>query len=72
MRPRAQIGDRLVVPARVRDGKARVGVVVEVLGAEGLPPFSVRWEDGSQTLVYPSSAAHVVSAGPDEEGLSPG
>lgn len=66
-RTRAKIGDRLVLSPRTDEGAARVAVVVEVLGADGSPPFVVRWADGSQTVVYPSSAAYVLPEGPDAD-----
>lgn len=64
-RPRVQVGDRLVLPARTVGGGTRTAVVVEVWGAEGLPPLLLEWEDGSQTIVFPSSAAYVERADPE-------
>jgi len=66
-RPRVQIGDHLVLPPRVVDGCVRMAVVVDVLGEDGSPPFVLRWEDGSETVVYPSSAAYVVRRGSDDD-----
>lgn len=62
---RAQIGDRLVIE-RPRDSlPSREGVVVEIRGADGAPPYRVRWlDDGHETLVYPGPDAHVVPAVP--------
>lgn len=67
MRPRVQVGDRLVLPARTVGGAPRTAIVVDVLGEGGLPPFLLRWEDGSETVVYPSSAAYVKRPGSDSE-----
>ncbi len=66
-RPRAQKGDRLVLSPRTDEGTARVAVVVEVLGVDRSPPFVVRWADGSQSVVYPSSAAYVLAGGLDAD-----
>ncbi|MGI9594620.1 MAG: DUF1918 domain-containing protein [Acidimicrobiales bacterium] len=57
------MGDRIVLPPRGGVGGARTAVVVEVLGEHGSPPFVLRWEDGSESVVYPSSAAFVVRPG---------
>lgn len=62
-RPRVHVGDRLVLPARAAGGATRTAVVVEVLGEEGRPPFLLEWEDGSQTIVFPSTAAYVEGTG---------
>ncbi len=66
MRPRVQIGDRVVLPLGAAGDGVRRGTVVEVLGEGGGPPFVLRWEDGSQSIVYLSSAALVVP--PEEDG----
>ena len=65
-RPQVQIGDRLVLPPRVVGGDVRSAIVAEVLGENGSPPFVLRWEDGSETVVYPSSAAYVLQ--PESDG----
>ncbi|MGI9607951.1 MAG: DUF1918 domain-containing protein [Acidimicrobiales bacterium] len=57
-------GDRLLLPPRVRGDSPRIAVIVEVLGANGSPPFHVCWPDGSQSIVYPSTDAHLLRAGP--------
>ena len=36
---------------------------LEVRGADGGPPYVVRWADGHEGLVYPGDDAHVVAAG---------
>ena len=33
----------------------RAGVIVEVHGKEGGPPYLVRWDDGHQSVFFPSS-----------------
>jgi hypothetical protein len=47
-------GDRLVVPGASVDAPACSAEIIEVLGHGG-PPFRVRWEDGGESLVHPSS-----------------
>jgi hypothetical protein len=40
-----------------------VGEVVEVRGADGAPPYVVRWSDGHEGLTYPGPDAHVIPKG---------
>ena len=56
---RAQPGDELVVKAHHLGEAEREGEIVEVLGADGAPPYEVRWDDGAVTRVYPSSDVYV-------------
>jgi hypothetical protein len=57
---RAQVGDHLVVEARTDSQHKQEGEVVEVRGADGAPPYVVRWSDGHEGLVFPGPDAHVV------------
>ncbi|MGH3980304.1 MAG: DUF1918 domain-containing protein [Pseudonocardiaceae bacterium] len=50
---RATIGDRLHVHSRTVDQPDRSGEVVEVRGAEGGPPYLVRFDDGHERLIFP-------------------
>jgi hypothetical protein len=52
-------GDRLVLEAPKVGLTQRLGEIVEVLGEPGHEHYRVRWEDGSETIVYPSSDAKV-------------
>lgn len=65
-RPRVQIGDRLELPPRVPEGSVRIAVVIAILSSDGSPPYVVRWEDGTKTILYPSTAARVLRTGPNE------
>ncbi|ASU83904.1 DUF1918 domain-containing protein [Nocardiopsis gilva YIM 90087] len=59
---RARIGDRLVVEGPRDDVHRRTGVVTEVRGREGAPPYQVRWLDEDadhEVLVYPGPDAHI-------------
>jgi hypothetical protein len=33
----------------------RKGVIVEIHGDHGAPPYFIRWEDGHQSVFFPSS-----------------
>jgi len=51
---RAQVGDELVVRGLHVGDQVRKGVIVEVRGGEGSPPYLVRWSDGHESSFYPS------------------
>ena len=57
----AQVGDRLVVEGRTASIPRQQGEVLEVRGADGAPPYLVRWSDGHEGLVYPGPDAHIVA-----------
>ena len=59
---KAKVGDRLVVESNTVGSPRREGEIVEVQGADGGPPFLVRWSDGHEGLTFPGADAHVVSA----------
>ncbi|WP_151774777.1 DUF1918 domain-containing protein [Streptomyces abyssomicinicus] len=54
----AQVGDMLVTHGRVVGAGDRTAEVTEVLGPDGAPPYRVRFEDGSEAMLWP---------GPDTE-----
>ena len=58
---RAQVGDHLVVEGRTDTRSKQEGEVVEVRGADGAPPYVVRWSDGHEGLVFPGPDAHIVA-----------
>ncbi len=60
---RASVGDRLVILSRHVDEHLRSGEIVEVHGADGSPPYLVRWGDEERTaLVFPGPDARVEPA----------
>lgn len=58
----AVAGDRIVVEGRTIEQHRREGVVVEVRGSDGGPPYLVRWDDGHEGVLVPSSGTHIVPA----------
>lgn len=58
----ANVGDRLVVESRHVGEPRKVGEVLEVRGADGDPPYLIRWADGHEGLVFPGPDAHVEPA----------
>ena len=56
----AAVGDELVVRSLHVDGPHRDGEIIEVHGADGSPPYLVRWSDtGHESLVFPGPDAFV-------------
>ncbi len=51
----AFVGDRLVIHGKTVETPERAGEVLEVHGANGGPPYLVRFDDGHETLVYPGT-----------------
>ncbi|HVC69184.1 MAG TPA: DUF1918 domain-containing protein [Acidimicrobiales bacterium] len=56
----ADVGDRLIVKGHHVSEPDRDGQIMEVHGADGAPPYLVRWsDDGHVGLVYPGPDAAV-------------
>ena len=55
----AKVGDHLVVDSNKVGSPQREGEIVEVRGADGAPPYVVRWDDGHEGVMYPGSDAFV-------------
>ena len=58
----ASVGDQLHVHGRTVGDNDHVGQIVEVRGADGNPPYLVRYPDGRETLVFPGPDAVVETA----------
>lgn len=52
---RAAVGDELVVRGRHVDDHDREGVIIEIHGESGSPPYLVRWGDGRESVFLPSA-----------------
>lgn len=63
---RAHVGDRIVLAAEHIDEPTRDGEVLEVRGADGGPPFVVRWTDGHTGLIYPGPGSVLRLGAADE------
>ena len=50
---RAVVGDRLHIHSRSVGGTPQLAEVIEVQGADGGPPFRVRYGDGHEAVVFP-------------------
>ena len=51
----AVVGDELIVRGRHVGDTDREGVILEIHGEGGTPPYLVRWKDGHESLFTPSS-----------------
>jgi hypothetical protein len=58
---KAKPGDRIVVRAPHQGERDRDGEVLEVKGADGAPPYWVKWSDGHTGLYYPSADAYIAA-----------
>jgi len=52
---RANVGDELVIRGHHVGDADRKAVIMEVRGADGAPPYRVRWSDGHESVFFPSS-----------------
>jgi len=52
---RAVAGDAVLVRGRHVGDTDREGVIIEIRGEDGAPPYVVRWKDGHQSVFTPSS-----------------
>ncbi|MDA8058690.1 MAG: DUF1918 domain-containing protein [Actinomycetota bacterium] len=60
----ANVGDRIIVKGHHIGQIERECLVVEVHGADGAPPYLVRWKDSDhETLFFPGPDAEALSAG---------
>ncbi|WP_434318622.1 DUF1918 domain-containing protein [Leifsonia sp. P73] len=65
----AKTGDFLVIASNHLEESPRVGIIEEVHGDDGAPPYVVKWEeDGRTTIVFPGSDAHIEQRGHDTAG----
>lgn len=58
---KGHVGDQLIIDGHRVGEPRRVGEIVEVRGADGGPPYRVRWDDsGSVTLLFPGPDCRIV------------
>lgn len=51
----AEVGDEVVVKGRHVADEDRQGTIIEIHGENGTPPYLIRWQDGHESLFFPSS-----------------
>ena len=64
----AKVGDEVVVRGRHVADEDRQGTIIEIHGADGTPPFVIRWQDGHESLFFPSSDTRIERS-PSSHGL---
>jgi hypothetical protein len=68
---RAEVGDRIHVSGTHVADHERDGEILEVRGANGEPPYVVRWLDtGHEALVFPGPDASIRHPGQEQSGPS--
>jgi ribosomal protein L4 len=55
----AKTGDVIVIEGHHLGESRRTGEILEVLGGAGHEHYRVRWEDGRETVFYPSNDATI-------------
>jgi hypothetical protein len=72
---RARVGDRIILAAEHIDEPTRDGEILEIRGAEGAPPYVVRWSNGHTGLIFPGPGAVLrigaTEAAPTEPAAAP-
>jgi hypothetical protein len=63
----ATVGDSLHLHGRTIGHTERTGEIIEVHGADGGPPYLVRFDDGHQSLIFPGPDATVHHSEPDAD-----
>ncbi len=52
---KAAIGDQLIVKGRHQGDGDRHGQIIEIHGEQGSPPYLVQWQDGHESVFFPSA-----------------
>ena len=55
---RARAGDHIILAGEHVDEPTRAGEVLDC-GPDGGPPYTVRWEDGHESIFFPAEDATV-------------
>jgi Domain of unknown function (DUF1918) len=55
MTTQAKAGDEPTVKGRLVSDEERHGEIIEVHGADGAPPYLIRWRDDHESVFFPSS-----------------
>jgi hypothetical protein len=64
---KAHPGDHVTIEGHKVGDSRREGEILEVLGEPEHEHYRVRWEDGRETVFYPSSDATIRSKGPTKK-----
>ena len=67
----APVGDELTVKGRHHGDEDRICEIIQVIGADGAPPYLVRWPDGHESMFFVRSIPRSATAqdrAPDTRG----
>ncbi len=65
---KANVGDWLVIKGTTTELADQRGLITEVHGADGAPPYVVRWlTSGHEATVFPGSDAIVITAAEQQQ-----
>lgn len=64
---KAKPGDHIILAGELVNQPVRAGEVLEARGADGGPPYVVRWEDGHESTMFPGPGAALRVTGSDSE-----
>ena len=56
-------GDRIAIESRQVGSGGKAGEVIEVIERTGGRHYRIRWDDGHESIMFPSSDAYVESSG---------
>jgi hypothetical protein len=59
----AKVGDEIVIDGPHTGDVAREGEILEVMLRGGIEHYRVRWDDGHESVFFPSSDARIVHLG---------
>ncbi|MFG2844484.1 DUF1918 domain-containing protein [Kitasatospora sp. NPDC101155] len=64
----AAVGDQLHIHSRSVGMVDQKGIITEVRGTDGEPPYVVRFEDGHEGLIYPGPDCNIEHVGSRQAG----
>jgi hypothetical protein len=64
---KAKPGDHIILAGELVNQPVRAGEVLEARGANGGPPYVVRWEDGHESTMFPGPGAALRVTGSEAE-----
>jgi len=65
---KASVGDKVIIRGKAVGSADRHGVITEVKGKDGEPPWTINFEDGHESLVFPGCDCVVEHMGVMAEG----
>jgi hypothetical protein len=58
----ANVGDRIVIESNKVGSGRKTAEILEVISGTGGEHYRVRWDDGHESIIYPSSDASVLKS----------